>query len=86
MVEAFRLHTWSKFVAVSTSSSFNYIYGEIKMENPNDTIAGLTKQELYDIIYTAVVSALTEAYRLSSTQRADSVAQMLKDRVQILKG
>lgn len=56
------------------------------MENPNDTIAGLTKQELYDIIYTAVVSALTEAYRLSSTQRADSVAQMLKDRVQILKG
>lgn len=89
MVKTTRLHLWTRNVAVSNSSSLNHNYGEMVMnniDNPNDTIAGLTKKELYEIIFTAVTNAMFEANRVINTGRADQVARDLQDRASILKG
>jgi len=58
----------------------------MEVNNPNDTITGMTKEEFYQLVFQAVLDALIESNRINNTNRADQVAQMLKDRAQLLKG
>ncbi len=46
----------------------------MKINNPNDTIAGLTKAELYEIIFAAVSQALAQVNQQQGTAQADRIA------------